>query len=287
VREGLPSHGSSLEYPVATSLVVRRGSDQEILKASHLLPILPLGSAVNPLLESSYILCHVSPLNVFPTWLRLFTSLFNVYLHCLTSLMIKIFHEFPYRQDQPEVCTLSGWVSPALQQALSALLPSGLRFLRHPLPSAPSPFLAVGIPPPGGAHRVYPVDDRGDAFQLGWSLSPGGATDVAVRIHTVQPAHSPFGHSVSASCRCSTFTRFISSSLVVQPSDSSLALGCLRLAAFGTLSPRLQTSVFTFACSGRDTRTSRGLLHTSILQYSSAALVWTAMCARHFHTGRK
>ena len=200
--------------------------------------------------------------------------------------MIKAFHEFLYLQDQPEVCTLSGWVSPASRQALSALLPSGLRFLRHPLPSASSPFLAVGIPPFGGTYRVYPVDDKGDAIQLGWSLSPGGVSDVAVRSRIVQPTHSPFGHSVSASYRRFGFTRFISSLLVVQPSGSSLALGRLRLAAFGTLSLRLQTSVLTFACSGRDTRTSRGLLHISILQYSFAILVWTAKCALRFHTGR-
>ena len=52
------------------------------------------------------------------------------------------------------------------------------------------------------------------------------------------------------------------------------------------VTPIYQTSVFTFACSGRDPRTSRGLFYTSILQYSSVALVWTAMCAHRFHTGR-
>ncbi len=266
--------------------LIRRGSDQEFLKASYLLPFLPLGSAENPLLKSPYILRHVFPLNVFPARFCLFTSLFNEHVHRLTSLMIKTFHRFPFRQDQSEVCILSDWVSPALRQALSARLLGGFRFFRHPLPSAPSPFLAVGIPPFGGMHRVYPVDDRGVAYQLGWSLSPGGASDVAVRSRTVQPVHLPFWSQRISLLSLSRLHEVYRLFTVVQPSGSSLVLGRLRLAAFGTLSPRLQTSVFTFACSGRDTRTSRGLFYM-LLQYSSAALFWTATCTHRFHTGRK
>src|SRR4051812_12883748 len=49
--------------------------------------------------------------------------------------------------------------------ALSAPLQDGLRFLRHPLPPPPSPFLAVGIPSPrsDGASGAYPVVHCGEA----------------------------------------------------------------------------------------------------------------------------
>ena len=198
-----------------------------------------------------------------------------------------VLRDLPYRQDPPEVCALSGWVSPALRQTLSALLLDGLRFLRHPLPSAPSPFLAVGIPPYGGAHRVYPVGDRGDAGQRGWSLSPGGPTSVAARNGTVQPAHVPFWLQRVSPLSLFPLHEVYRLFAFAQPSGPSLALGRPRLAAVGTLSLRLQTAAYAFACSSRDTRTPRGLSYVVISQYSSAALGWTAMCTHRLHTGRK
>jgi len=55
--------------------------------------------------------------------------------------------------------------------ALSGRLRAGVRFLRHPLPPGPSPFLAVGIPPlPGGGRGAYPVDRDRDASWGGWAL---------------------------------------------------------------------------------------------------------------------
>src|SRR5918995_664231 len=45
---------------------------------------------------------------------------------------------------------------PALA-ALSPPLQRSLRFLRHPLPPPPSPFLAVELPPFGGTDGAYPV----------------------------------------------------------------------------------------------------------------------------------
>ena len=169
--------------------------------------------------------------------------------------------EFPYRQDQPEVCTLSGRVSLALGQALSVLLRNGFRFLRYPLPPAPSPFLAVGIPSVDGAHGVYPVDDKGVTNQRGWSLFPGGTTNVAVRVTTERPAHLPFW-----SQRIGLLSLFADHEVYqlfafAQPSGSSLALSRLRLAAFGSLSLRLRTLALAVARSGRDTWTSQGLGH--------------------------
>ena len=46
---------------------------------------------------------------------------------------------------------------PRLAAALSVPLQNGLRFLRDLLPPAPSPFLAVRIPPRGGVRGAYPV----------------------------------------------------------------------------------------------------------------------------------
>jgi hypothetical protein len=46
---------------------------------------------------------------------------------------------------------------PRLAAALSVPVQDGLCFLRDLLPPAPSPFLAVRIPPRGGVHGTYPV----------------------------------------------------------------------------------------------------------------------------------
>jgi len=97
-------------------------------------------------------------------------------------------------RDPSEVSTLSGWVSPragylSWPVALSAPLQGSLRFFRLPLPAAPSPSLAVRIPPLGGAQRAYPVDCCGDALRWGWGLSPGGAFGCCCRslLPTVRP----------------------------------------------------------------------------------------------------
>jgi len=52
---------------------------------------------------------------------------------------------FPYRQDQSDVCVLSGWVSPHVA-ALSRLLRPSFRFFRPLVPPAPSPFLTEELP---------------------------------------------------------------------------------------------------------------------------------------------
>jgi hypothetical protein len=75
------------------------------------------------------------------------------------------------KKDQTEVSPLSRGV---MFQLLSIPLQDSLRFFRPPVPAMPSPFLAVRLPPDGGAQRVYPVDCRGDASQRGWGLFPGG-----------------------------------------------------------------------------------------------------------------
>jgi hypothetical protein len=67
---------------------------------------------------------------------------------------------------------------PALA-ALSAPLQDGLRFLRHPLPPPPSPFLAVGFPPWGGTSGAYPVARWGVATGAAASFRPAGI-DVTV-----------------------------------------------------------------------------------------------------------
>jgi len=219
------------------------------------------------------------------SWPHAFIGLFNEDFHCLTSPMMETLPEFPYRQDQPEVCSLSGRVSLAWWPALSVRLQNGLRFLRYLLPPAPSPFLTVGIPSCDGAHGVYPVDDRGVTNQRGWSLSPGGATNVAARYDIVQPAHLPFWSQRVGLLSLFGLDEVYRLFALAQPSGSSLALSRPRLAAFGTLFLRLQTLAYAFACSSRDTWTSQGLCHF-MAQHSSAALIWTVMCTHHIHTGR-
>ena len=174
--------------------------------------------------------------------------------------MIRTVQSFPYRQDHLEVCTLSGRVSPALRPALSALLPGGLRFFQTLLPATPSPFLAVGIPSVMG--RIGFTQLTTEEMQ---TSEVGACPPVALRMSPdaeVSPglATYRFGHSVSASSRCFPLTRFIGSSLSFNRLVFSLALGRLRLAAFGTLFLGLRTSALAFARPGRDTWTSQGLL---------------------------
>jgi hypothetical protein len=78
--------------------------------------------------------------------------------------------------------------------ALSGRLQTGLRFFRPLIPPTPSPFLAVGIPPCGGAHGVCPVGDREDADWRGWNLYPGGSHGCRCNEdERCRPTHVPFG----------------------------------------------------------------------------------------------
>jgi len=56
-------------------------------------------------------------------------------------------------EDHAEVGSLSRRV---MSQPVSVRLQNGIRFLRVPLPAAPSAFLAVGLPLPA-ARRAYRV----------------------------------------------------------------------------------------------------------------------------------
>src|SRR3954466_14934605 len=73
----------------------------------------------------------------------------------------------PFRLGIPAVAALS----PPLQRSL--------RFLRHPLPPPPSPFLADGLPPCGGTGGAYPVARWGVATGAAASFRPAGI-DVTV-----------------------------------------------------------------------------------------------------------
>jgi hypothetical protein len=73
--------------------------------------------------------------------------------------------------------------------ALSGPLQAGLRFFRDPLPSPPSPSLAVRIPPRGGASRAYPVAQRGVTTGAAASSGPAGiiATVAAAMVRRTCP----------------------------------------------------------------------------------------------------
>jgi len=63
---------------------------------------------------------------------------------------------------------------PLVAEALSAPLQGGLRLLRRSSTPSAMPFLAVGIPPCGGAGGAYPVVQCGDANGAAASYSPAG-----------------------------------------------------------------------------------------------------------------
>ena len=87
----------------------------------------------------------------------------------------------------------------ALLRPLSARLPSGLRFLQHPLPPGPSPFLTVGLPPVGGVRGAYPVDQIEDTGGRLGPLARRGFEHRRVRwVDPDLPAY-PFGSCLSAS----------------------------------------------------------------------------------------
>ena len=79
-------------------------------------------------------------------------------IHRLTSPKVRTLLEFPYRQDQSEVCTLSGRVSPRLRpyppHYRAAFASSDLFY-----PLLRPPSLQSGYHR-GGEHRAYPVVDE-------------------------------------------------------------------------------------------------------------------------------
>jgi hypothetical protein len=91
-----------------------------------------------------------------------------------------------------------------LSRALSPPLQQSLRFLRHPLPPPPSPFLAVGFPPWGGTGGAYPVARWGVATGAAASFRPAGI-DVTVASGAVWRSDPrTFWSRPPASWACST-----------------------------------------------------------------------------------
>ena len=88
----------------------------------------------------------------------------------------------------------------ALLRPLSARLPSGLRFLQHPLPPGPSPFLTVGLPPVGAVRGAYPID-RVEAADGRLGPVARRGFDEHRRVRWVDPdlPAYPFGSCLSAS----------------------------------------------------------------------------------------
>src|SRR4029453_8931106 len=78
---------------------------------------------------------------------------------------------FLYRQDQTEVCTLSGWVSPRVRP-YPPYYRAAFAFSVISYPLLHPPSLRSGYHVCGG-HRAYPVVNEEDAARVGWSLYPG------------------------------------------------------------------------------------------------------------------
>ncbi len=101
-------------------------------------------------------------------------------------------------RDQTEVCLLSQGV---IFQPLSAPLLSSLRFFRHPLPAAPSPFLTVRIPLTymecEGLTQLTVEEMR--AEEVGVCLPVRASGVAADRFLSAVRLTVPFGYGVSAS----------------------------------------------------------------------------------------
>ena len=94
--------------------------------------------------------------------------------------------------------------------ALSALLPGGVRFFRHLIPSAPSPFLTVGIPRAVGSIGLTQLSMKKNVARPGWSLYPGGRLGCRHPQHAevIQPTYH-FGDGLSASLAMSASRGFM------------------------------------------------------------------------------
>jgi len=119
--------------------------DEELLKVLHLF-VLPVASgSEDPPLQTPYACLDGSPVDVLPcqfaSWGR-----FNDE-HCLTSPQVRTFQGICVR-GRPAGSLHPLTLGISARAALSAPLQRGIRFLRLPLPPAPSPFLAVRIPRP-------------------------------------------------------------------------------------------------------------------------------------------
>ena len=130
--------------------------------------------------------------------------------------------------------------------ALSTPLQYGIRFLQHPLPSKPSPFLTVGIPFHicvwgllGLPSSLCPTFNR----TLREVLSPSCATDdKEMKKNHPYPATHLFGLGVSAIFRRFLITRFITPSLSFPIGSLASPQPALQLSADGTLFLPLHTS---------------------------------------------
>ena len=101
-----------LRDPTNRQQLVGGGTCQKLLQTAYSLPLLVLGGAVDPFLEPPDPPLSLAPVNLVPSQ-RWLTGLFNEdRLHRLTSPIMRTSHDLLYRQDLPEVSTLSGWVFP-------------------------------------------------------------------------------------------------------------------------------------------------------------------------------
>ena len=137
--------------------------------------------------------------------------------------------------------------------ALSGRLQAGLRFLRHPLPPGPSPFLAVGLPLEGGGRGVYQLIGmemrHGEVGPYSPVRHPGVA---AGKASSGGPSHTALRRQRPVSL----FGRFG----VTSPEAGLHVLPrpAVRLAGRSALSPKLHTLDCSAACPGRGTSTPEG-----------------------------
>jgi len=166
--------------------------DEELLKVLHLFVLPVASSSEDPPLQTPYACLDGSPVDVLPfqfaSWGR-----FNDE-HCLTSPQVRTFKGFASEEDQPEVCTLSGWVSPLLRpyphRYSAAFAFSGFLYpLHHPR------SLRFGYHDRScrrGAHGAYPVDRRGlERLGVGAIYDPVGVVEYR-RAHSDHAVHPTY-----------------------------------------------------------------------------------------------
>jgi hypothetical protein len=144
-------------------------------------------------------------------------------------------------------------------RTLSTPLQDGLRFLQPPLPPQPSPVLAVGIPPmvglvglPQWTSEKMRMKEDGTCSPVGiWGTlrESCGLSELPTAVLALPV--SPFGSLPLYEPSSSPSQMF----LLIHP---PLALGRVRLPAFGTLSPALRTLDYSAARLGRGTWMPQG-----------------------------
>src|SRR3954447_26152698 len=161
-----------LRHPPDRQELGGRGPGEELLKALDPHPILVLGGAADPLLQTSDIRLHRVPIDVGPRGKRLPLGRFDEWLHRLTSPRARTSPRFPAAKTRRKSapfqvgypCSRSP-VRPVTGRP--SLFPTSFTLRPVPRPCGRDTTVVGGV-------GLTQLSLKKDGERLGWSLYPGG-----------------------------------------------------------------------------------------------------------------